>query len=647
MRIATIVLSCLLLATVMPVAAQTQQADTDFRLIIPPSEDLKEPFATAAHSGARAVTGPYDLDGDGNHEILVTDYTGGGRVHVLENRGADVWEHVYSTPWADSTNTAANARYAVGADLDGNGLGEIIYVCGNGYSESNTNNVVFQGGGICVFEFTGTDDDYGDAPVFVMTFPDDNIAENDRYLVEQFEVLDVDGDGQQELLFPNNGANNRYDNWHVISVDGELASGFATQVIEARVSSRMSEDFDPVDRGGGSPYAIHAADLNGDGNYELSMHSWNSFNFTNGSVTGEDSYDFPSETSENVYLQAAADVGDHVSLFGGVVVDINNDGTEEVFYPRLHSYRMQAVSVLNYELGENPMEITEENFILDVIADLDSTVQGLTNLGITAGDIDGDGMPELIGAGWEHVAADANAGEPPFFLHVARFTGGQAGDVEDPGNYELDKIETSVEGDFSYFNVVHRDSLGETSTYYDTGARGIYFPPKVAYLGDVDGDGSFEVAASFQGVSDSIYVYDEVWNADSLRYDRTVRAEETTAAERTFVRIFSFDVTGTSREAAVVLPTDYKLSANYPNPFNPSTTFTFTLPVDKSVSVRVYDVAGRQVKTLIADQYLLQGTHEVTWDGTNDAGNTVASGTYLYSLEFGNFRQTRKMLLIK
>ena len=59
-------------------------------------------------------------------------------------------------------------------------------------------------------------------------------------------------------------------------------------------------------------------------------------------------------------------------------------------------------------------------------------------------------------------------------------------------------------------------------------------------------------------------------------------------------RIFELDdAFGVSNEARLVLPSDYKLSANYPNPFNPSTQFDFTLPLEKAVSVRIYDVAGR------------------------------------------------------
>ena len=70
------------------------------------------------HSGVRTVAGPFDLDGDGMMEVLVSDYTGGGRVHVLEVAGKDTWEHVYSTPWLDDTKLTTNQRAITGGDLE-------------------------------------------------------------------------------------------------------------------------------------------------------------------------------------------------------------------------------------------------------------------------------------------------------------------------------------------------------------------------------------------------------------------------------------------------------------------------------------------------------------------------------------------------
>jgi hypothetical protein len=99
------------------------------------------------------------------------------------------------------------------------------------------------------------------------------------------------------------------------------------------------------------------------------------------------------------------------------------------------------------------------------------------------------------------------------------------------------------------------------------------------------------------------------------------------------------------------VPTAVHLAANYPNPFNPSTQITYTLPQPSRVTLRVYDVAGRRVATL-HDRAQPAGTHGATWDGRDQAGQSVASGTYLYRLEVvdpGGQRhtQTRAMVLLK
>ena len=71
------------------------------------------------------------------------------------------------------------------------------------------------------------------------------------------------------------------------------------------------------------------------------------------------------------------------------------------------------------------------------------------------------------------------------------------------------------------------------------------------------------------------------------------------------------------------------------------------MPLDKSVSVKIYDVTGRLVRTLVNNQLHQAGTYDLTWDATNDAGIQAASGTYIYSLEYGNFRVSKTMVLVK
>ncbi len=88
------------------------------------------------------------------------------------------------------------------------------------------------------------------------------------------------------------------------------------------------------------------------------------------------------------------------------------------------------------------------------------------------------------------------------------------------------------------------------------------------------------------------------------------------------------------------------LHQNHPNPFNPSTTISFSLRDRGIVSLAVYDVAGRLVRVLI-DDVMEAGPRDVTWDGRDNAGRVVASGVYFYRLEAGNFTETKKMVLLR
>ena len=90
----------------------------------------------------------------------------------------------------------------------------------------------------------------------------------------------------------------------------------------------------------------------------------------------------------------------------------------------------------------------------------------------------------------------------------------------------------------------------------------------------------------------------------------------------------------------------YKLAANYPNPFNPSTTISFSLPRNEQVELVIYSVDGAHVATLLNEQ-MAQGDHNVVWTGQNEAGQQVASGTYFYQLRTPTFSETRMMTLIK
>ncbi len=96
-----------------------------------------------------------------------------------------------------------------------------------------------------------------------------------------------------------------------------------------------------------------------------------------------------------------------------------------------------------------------------------------------------------------------------------------------------------------------------------------------------------------------------------------------------------------------LIPTHFELSQNFPNPFNPSTSIRFGLPKVQKVTVRIYDVLGREVRTLLDHKPQAAGYHLITWDGRNESRLPVASGLYIYRISTENFTRTRKMLLVK
>jgi len=94
-------------------------------------------------------------------------------------------------------------------------------------------------------------------------------------------------------------------------------------------------------------------------------------------------------------------------------------------------------------------------------------------------------------------------------------------------------------------------------------------------------------------------------------------------------------------------PTNYQLSQNYPNPFNPSTIISYEVPDDNvPVSLIIYDIQGREVKSLI-NSIQNAGRYKITWDGTNNEGEKVSTGIYIYRLHANKFTGIKKMILLK
>jgi flagellar hook assembly protein FlgD len=94
------------------------------------------------------------------------------------------------------------------------------------------------------------------------------------------------------------------------------------------------------------------------------------------------------------------------------------------------------------------------------------------------------------------------------------------------------------------------------------------------------------------------------------------------------------------------MPTIFALHQNYPNPFNPTTQISYDLPEASRVSISIHDLMGREIRTMINSEQTA-GFKNLQWNATDNAGQPVSAGMYIYTIQAGEFRSTKKMLLLK
>ena len=95
-----------------------------------------------------------------------------------------------------------------------------------------------------------------------------------------------------------------------------------------------------------------------------------------------------------------------------------------------------------------------------------------------------------------------------------------------------------------------------------------------------------------------------------------------------------------------VVPETFTLYPAYPNPFNPTTNIRYDLPVNALVNITIYDIMGRSIRSLVNSKQTA-GYRSIRWDGKNNLGEGVSAGMYIYMIQAGDFRQTKKMVLLK
>lgn len=510
--------------------------------------------------GARSVLTGMDFDGDGNKEFLfTTDETlapGGPDPGVLdlvlyENTGDNTYEHVWHYSFNDSTNSLPPVAWG---DIDEDGLFEIYFGVPTLPRKGDPNDLF-------VFE-QNEDGTFPDEPTVSYGY---ERAVGDDFRPAGFQVIDVDNDGQQELITVSRTGGAR--ELVVIEPVGGL-DAFTAWTIEFEAGEALL--------GGGGLYDVDVVDFDGDGNNEIWVSTWNLLSMTVFEVTGEDSYELQTDIDEVTPDTDHGSFNSHELHF----FDIDEDGDMELLFPTTNG------ALFLVQDTDDVSTLTGDSFVYVgsfYPADIAPGTGEDDARGSDIGDLDGDGNLDIILSGGRSER-----------IFRAEFDGSDPADST------------------SYTWTVILDSGSDD----DTDPQERYYPLRIA--DDLDGDGMNEIVLTNLFASDPgqpIIVILEAAMSTAIEDDET--------------------------------PSDFALKQNYPNPFNPSTTIEYVLPASATVSVRVYNLMGQVVRTLVQEEAQTLGRHSVTWDGRSDAGTPVASGTYLYSLEFNGTIQTRPMTLIK
>jgi hypothetical protein len=104
---------------------------------------------------------------------------------------------------------------------------------------------------------------------------------------------------------------------------------------------------------------------------------------------------------------------------------------------------------------------------------------------------------------------------------------------------------------------------------------------------------------------------------------------------------------GVHTEELVRYPGWFKLDQNYPNPFNSSTSIHLEIGKPSNVNLKIYDIRGSEIKQLMVNKQMLPGGYNVSWNGKNQHNQEVSSGIYLLELQVDQYRQMKKMVLIR
>ena len=167
-------------------------------------------------------------------------------------------------------------------------------------------------------------------------------------------------------------------------------------------------------------------------------------------------------------------------------------------------------------------------------------------------------------------------------------------------------------------------------------------------MSDFDGDTTYSVTMPLMPYSSQNFKFriNGSWNDATAEFPYGGPARNITVPTAAAAYTYWYD-DDTLEVAIDGIPVEFALHQNYPNPFNPVTTINFDLPSITDVSLVIYDITGRKVRTLVNNSSIDAGYKKIVWNGRDDFGNGVATGMYIYRLVAGDFVDVKKMTFLK
>jgi hypothetical protein len=169
---------------------------------------------------------------------------------------------------------------------------------------------------------------------------------------------------------------------------------------------------------------------------------------------------------------------------------------------------------------------------------------------------------------------------------------------------------------------------------------------QLKYNLEYSADEDFNNSIIVPDISNQSYNLDGLKNNTTYFWRVTSKTPEGETSGYSNIGSFKVEDGLTPVQTDFILPDKFDLEQNYPNPFNPVTRITYTIPENSFVSLKIYDMLGREVKTLV-NQNMNAGRISVDWNGDDNSGVKVSSGVYIYKITAGSFVSSKKMMLLK